>query len=78
MTRDEAIELLSKHPYDPEQMELDKEYVAKKIGITADEFDRIIEQPNKTPSDYRNQMWIIKLGVYFSKLFGIENRNLRI
>lgn len=78
MTRDEALELLKNPPYDPEQMESDKEYVAKKLGITANEFDRIIAQPNKTPSDYRNQMWIIKLGVFISKLFGDENRNLRI
>ena len=78
MTREEALEILSKSPYDPEQMELDKEYVAKKMGITAEEFDQIIEQPNKTPLDYRNQMWIIKLGVFISKLFGIENRNLRV
>lgn len=78
MTREEALSILSKPPYDPEQMELDKEYVAKKMGITAEEFDRIIEQPNKTPSDYKNQMWMIKLGVFISKLFGIENRNLRV
>lgn len=78
MTRDEALEILAKPPYDPEQMELDKEYVAKKIGITAQEFDEIIAQPNKTPSDYKNQMWIIRFGVFFSKLLGIEKRNLRI
>ena len=78
MTRDEALEVLSKPPYDPDQMELDKEYVAKKMGITAEEFDRIIAQPNKTPSDYKNQMWIIRLGVFLSKLTGSENRNLRV
>ncbi len=78
MTRDEALEILAKPPYDPEQMELDKEYVAKKIGITAQEFDEIIAQPNKTPSDYKNQMWIIRFGVFLSKLLGIEKRNLRI
>ncbi len=78
MTRDEALKILSQPPYDPEQMVLDKEYVAKKIGITADEFDQIIAQPNKTPLDYKNQMWVIKLGVKLSKLFGMENRNLRV
>lgn len=78
MTRDEALKVLSQPPYDPEQMVLDKEYVAKKIGITADEFDKIIAQPNKTPLDYKNQMWVIKLGVKLSKLFGMENRNLRV
>ncbi len=78
MTRDEALKLLENPPYDPEQMELDKEYVAKKMGITAKEFDEIIALPNKTPKDYKNQMWIIKLGVYISKLIGSENRNIRV
>lgn len=78
ITRDEALEMLSKPPYDPDQMELDKEYVAKKLGISAEEFDRIIALPNKTPSDYRNQMWVIKLGVAISKALGIEKRNLRV
>jgi len=78
MTREEALAILEKPAYDPDQMQLDKEYVAKKLGITAKEFDDIIEQPNKTPYDYRNQMWIIKIGVAVSKLFGIEKRNLKV
>ena len=78
MTRDEAIAILEKPPYDPDQMELDKEYVAKKIGITPEEFDEIIEKPNKTPADYKNQMWIIRIGVFIAKILGIEKRNLRI
>ena len=77
MTREEALKILETSPYDPEQMELDKEYVAKKMGITAKEFDEIIAQPNKTPRDYKNQMWIIKLGVLISKLLEGEKRNLR-
>lgn len=78
MTRECALEILEKPPYDPEQMELDKEYVAKKLGITAKEFDEIIALPNKTPADYKNEMWIIKLGVAVSKLLGMENRNIRV
>lgn len=78
MTREEALKILENPPYDPEQMELDKEYVAKKLGISTKEFDDIIEQPNKTPMDYKNQMWVIRIGVAISKTLGIENRNLRI
>lgn len=78
MTREEALAILEQPPYDPEQMELDKEYVAKKMGISTKEFDEIISMPNKTPNDYKNQMWIIRLGVFFSKLIGDEKRNLRI
>ena len=78
MMREEAISLLNKPPYDPDQMELDKEYVAKKLGISTSEFEEIIEKPIKTPADYKNQAWIIKAGVLIAKLLGIEKRNLRI
>ena len=77
MTREEALNILETPPYDPEQMELDKEYVAKKMGITVDEFNDIISQPNKTPKDYKNEMWVIKLGVLISRIFEGEKRNLR-
>lgn len=78
MTREEALEILEKPPYDPDQMEQDKEYVAKKMGITAKEFDRIIALPNKKPTDYKNELWMIKMGVKISKRIGIEKRNLRL
>lgn len=78
MTREEALKILEKPPYDIEQMEQDKEYVAKKLGITVKEFDDIIAYPNKTPADYKNQMWLIKMGVTICKILGIDNRNLKV
>ena len=77
MTRDEALEILKEPPYDPEQAELDKAYIAKKLGVSTEEFQRIIEQPNKTPADYKNSIWALKVAVWFSRLMGIENRNMR-
>jgi len=76
-TRDEALKILEQPPYDPDQMELDKAYVAKKLGISTEEFESIIEQENKTPLDYKNSLWILKIGVAVCKLLGIENRNIR-
>ena len=78
MTREEALEILKRPPYDPDQMEQDKKYVAKKMGISVEEFDKIIALPNKKPTDYKNEMWIIKAGVEISKRLGIEKRNLRL
>lgn len=78
ITREEALQILKKPSYDPDLMIQDKEYVAKKLGISVQEFDDIIEGPNKKPSDYKNSMWLIKLGVFVSKLLGMENRNLRV
>lgn len=78
ITREEAMQILSEPPYATDQMQLDKEYIAKKLGISIEEFDKIIEGPKKTPSDYKNSMWLLKLGVAVSKLLGIEKRNLRV
>ena len=77
MTRDEALKILEQAPYDPEQAELDKAYIAKKLGISTEEFEEIIARPNKIPEDYKNSLWLLKTGVFFSRLFGIENRNIR-
>ena len=77
MTREEALEKLKTNPYDTDQMEQDKEYIAKKLGITTEEFDEIINSPAHTPEDYKNSMWIIKLGLSICKLLGIEKRNMR-
>ena len=77
MTRDEAIEILKEPPYDPEQAELDKAYIAKKLGVSTEEFQRIIDQPKKTPADYKNSIWELKIAVWFCRLLGIENRNFR-
>jgi N-acetyl sugar amidotransferase len=51
-TRDSAIELLKEEPYDPLQMERDKNYVIKKLGLTDKEFDNIWNSANKTIFDY--------------------------
>lgn len=77
MTRDEALTMLSNPPYDPYQMQQDKEYIAKKLGISTAEFDEIIEQENKTPLDYKNEYGLIRFAVKLAKLFGVESRNIR-
>jgi N-acetyl sugar amidotransferase len=52
MTREEALQKLSEPPYDPSQMEEDKEYVIKKLGLTEKEFIQIWNTPNKKFTDY--------------------------
>lgn len=77
MTRDEALKSLENNPYDPDLMEQDKEYIAKKLGVSVQEFDSIIGGENKTPMDYKNSFWMIQAGVAICKVLGIENRNIR-
>jgi len=45
MTREEALQKLSEPPYSIEQQEQDKEYFLKKLGYTAEEFERIMQEP---------------------------------
>ena len=77
ITREEALKILEQPPYDSEQGELDKAYVAKKMGISTEEFEKIIARPNKTPYDYKNIAWLMKLGVAICRILGIEDRNMR-
>lgn len=78
VTREEAVRILETPPYDPAQMQRDKAYIAQKMGITAEEFDRIIARPPKTPRDYKNMLWLIRLGVWVSRRLGVERRNIRV
>ena len=78
VTREEALGILETPPYDPAQMQEDKAYIARKMGITAEEFDRIIARPPKTPRDYKNMLWLIRFGVWVSRRLGAERRNIRV
>ena len=66
ITREYALEELRKKPYDPEKIEAEKEYIAKKLGITSKEFEEIIQLPPKSYKDYPNNEKKLKFlyGVY--------------
>lgn len=77
MTREKALALLETNPYDTAQMEEDKEYIAKKLGISTQEFTEIIGGGNKCPLDYKNEWGRIGFAVKLAKLVGSESRNIR-
>lgn len=54
ITREEALQELTKEFYDPVKAEEEKEYACKKLGITKKEFDAMMTQPPKTYKDYAN------------------------
>src|SRR5579862_97706 len=54
MTREEALAEVATPAYPPESVEGDKKFVAKKLGISVEEFDAIMKLPKKTYSDYPN------------------------
>ncbi|UTW62653.1 N-acetyl sugar amidotransferase [bacterium SCSIO 12741] len=52
MEREDALKELAQPPYDPEQMEEDREYVMKKLDISEEEFQEMWNAPNKKFTDY--------------------------
>jgi len=53
MTRNEAIDKLSEPLYDESQIGSDIDFVLNKIGMTRNEFDRIMKEPPRQHSEYR-------------------------
>ena len=55
MTRDEALAELSQPTYDPVQQQQDKLYVAKKLGFSDEEFDRVLRLPNRSHEEFASE-----------------------
>lgn len=52
MTRDQALAELQQPTYDPEQQERDKAYVAKKLGFSVEEFEALLNLPNRRHEEF--------------------------
>ncbi len=72
MTRDEALEKLSKPAYDPETINDEFNYIATKLGITTEELQQYFNMPKKYYWDYNNQQNMFKLGARILNLIGEE------
>lgn len=77
MTRDEALERISKPEMSEEFLKKEFEYVAHKLDLTTEELQTIFDAPNKTFNDYKNKMRIIKLGSKVMQKLGLEKRLFR-
>jgi N-acetyl sugar amidotransferase len=77
MTREEALERISKPEMDEQFLRQEFEYVANKLDLTVEELQTIFEGENKTYHDYKNKKAIIDLGARLMKLFGLEKRLFR-
>ncbi|MEW5895451.1 MAG: N-acetyl sugar amidotransferase [Candidatus Omnitrophota bacterium] len=77
MTRDEALEKISKPELDEQTMAREFEYVAKKLDLTVEEFRKIFEGENKSFRNYKNNLRLISLGTTACQLLGIEKRLFR-
>ena len=77
MTREEALERVSKPELSDEFLQKEFEYVAHKLEMTTDELQQIFEGENKTYKDYKNKMGLIKMGAQVMQKVGLEKRLFR-
>ena len=80
LSREAALEEIEKSPYPSQELfEKDREFFIKKLGITTDEFERLMAQPAKSHLDYSSVMhWYKRLrpfGRVVKKLFGKSGKS---
>ena len=75
MTRNEAMEELKSPAYDPEDMRKDFEFVAKKLGLSSNELDKIMKGENRTYKNYKNNMFLINMS---TKIFTFFKGNRQV
>lgn len=77
MTREAALERISRPEMDEHFLQQEFEYVAHKLDLTVTELQAIFEAPNKTFRDYNNKHWVIGLGAKVLSVLGLEKRLFR-
>ena len=77
LSRDEALEKLKSPPYDEKIALEDLEYVAKKLGLTKEEFLKMMNEPNKSQKDYKSSKSLFELAIKAAQFFGLEKRQFR-
>jgi N-acetyl sugar amidotransferase len=75
ITREEAIELINKPAYPEDEMEKDKNYICKKLEITNEQFQRALNQKNKSIYDYPSYLPLIKKLGKFSQFLASKTYN---
>lgn len=77
MTRDQALERISRPEMDEHFLKQEFEYVAHKLGLTVDELQHLFDSPKKTFRDYKNKRSLIGFGANAMRWLGLEKRYFR-
>lgn len=72
MTRDEALDRISRPEMDEHFLTQEFEYVAHKLGLSVTELQAIFDSPKKTYRDYKNKRWLIGFGANAMRWLGLE------
>lgn len=77
MTRVEALERIAQPAHDEKTIAQDFEYVATKLDLDVVELRQLMNGPNKSYRDYRNNMTMIKVGTQVLRALGLQNAIIR-
>jgi N-acetyl sugar amidotransferase len=77
MTRDEALDRISRPEIDAQTLRQEFEYVANKLDLSVDELQAIFEGKNMACTDYKNKRFLIRLGADSMKILGLEKKLFR-
>jgi len=77
MTRDQALDRISRPEMDEHFLKQEFEYVAHKLGLTVDELQQLFDMPKKTFRDYKNKRDLIGMGANIMRKLGLEKRYFR-
>lgn len=77
MTREQALERISRPEMDEHFLAQEFDFVAHKLGLTVPELRAIFEGENQTYRDYKNKRWLIGAGTEILRRLGFEKRFFR-
>ena len=77
LTREQALERISKPEMDEHFLKQEFEYVAHKLDLSVEQFEALFSQPKKTYRDYKNKRWMIGFGANLLRQLGLEKRYFR-
>lgn len=77
MTREAALDRISRPELDEETLLQEFEFVAQKLDLQVEELRELFNGENKSYKDYKNNSWLITLGTRVMQLLGIEKRTFK-
>lgn len=77
MTREQALNRISRPEMDEHFLNQEFEYVAHKLGLSVGELQDLFDLPKKTYRDYKNKRDLIGMGANLMRKLGLEKRFFR-
>ncbi len=77
MNREDAIDKLSRSPFDQKEIDNEFSFVCKKLDISENELKSIMSGNNKSFKNYKSSYYLIQFFVKLLRAVGMENRLIR-